>query len=68
MKISMYEASIPTFLHTLRALKAILEKGVTHAETRKYEPTLLATTRLAPDTPQKSPFARKSENAGANPR
>ena len=49
MKISMYEASIPTFLHTLRALKAILEKGVAHAETKKYEPTLLATTRLAPD-------------------
>jgi hypothetical protein len=49
MKISMYEASIPTFLHTLRALQAILEKGVAHAEARKYEPTLLATTRLAPD-------------------
>jgi uncharacterized protein len=49
MKISMYEASIPTFLHTLNALKAILEKGVAHAEARKYEPALLATTRLAPD-------------------
>lgn len=49
MKISMYEASVPTFLHTLRSLKAILEKGVAHAEARKYEPALLATTRLAPD-------------------
>lgn len=49
MTISMYDASIPTFLHTLRSLKAILEKGVAHAEARKYEPTLLATTRLAPD-------------------
>ena len=43
MKISMYEASIPTFLHTLRSLKALLQKGVAHAESKKYEPALLAT-------------------------
>ena len=49
MKISMYEASIPTFLLTLRNLKAILQKGVAHAEAKKFEPALLATTRLAVD-------------------
>jgi hypothetical protein len=49
MKISMYEASIPTFLHTLRSLKAILEKGIAHAEARKYDPNLLAATRLTVD-------------------
>jgi uncharacterized protein len=49
MKISMYEASIPTFLHTLRSLKAILEKGVAHAEARKFDPNLLAATRLTVD-------------------
>jgi uncharacterized protein len=49
MKISMYEASIPTFLHTLRNLKAILEKGIAHAEARKYDPNLLAATRLTAD-------------------
>ena len=49
MKTSMYEASIPMFLQTLRTLKAILEKGVAHAEARKYDPNLLAATRLAPD-------------------
>jgi hypothetical protein len=49
MKISMYEASIPTFLQTLRNLKAILEKGVAHAEARKFDPNLLAATRLAAD-------------------
>src|SRR4029078_2341857 len=49
MKISMYEASIPTFLHSLRSLKAILQKGVAHAESKKFEPALLATTRLAVD-------------------
>ena len=49
MKISMYEASIPTFLHTLRNLKTFLEKGSAHAEARKYDPNLLAATRLTAD-------------------
>jgi hypothetical protein len=49
MKISMYEASIPTFLHTLRNLKTLLEKGIAHAEARKYDPNLLAATRLTAD-------------------
>jgi hypothetical protein len=49
MKISMYEASIPTFLLTLRNLKAILQKGAAHAESRKYDPNLLAATRLTAD-------------------
>lgn len=49
MKISMYEASIPTFLQTLRNLKTFLEKGAAHAETRKYDPNLLAATRLTAD-------------------
>jgi hypothetical protein len=49
MKISMYEASIPTFLHTLRNLKTFLEKGIAHAEGRKYDPNLLAATRLTAD-------------------
>jgi uncharacterized protein len=49
MKISMYEASIPTFLHTLRNLKTFLEKGTAHAEARKYDPNLLAATRLTAD-------------------
>ena len=33
----------------LRNLKAILQKGVAHAESKKFEPALLATTRLAVD-------------------
>jgi hypothetical protein len=45
----MYEASIPTFLHTLRSLKAILEKGAAHAEAKKFDPGVLATSRLFPD-------------------
>ena len=49
MKMSMYEASIPTFLHTLRNLKTFLEKGTAHAEARKFDPNLLAATRLTAD-------------------
>lgn len=49
MNISMYEASIPTFVHTLKSLKAILEKGAAHAEAKKFDPAVLAASRLFPD-------------------
>jgi hypothetical protein len=49
MNISMYEASIPTFLQTLRSLRAILEKGAAYAEARKFDPNVLAASRLYPD-------------------
>ena len=49
MKISMYEASIPMFLQTLRNLKIFLEKGIAQAETKKYDPNLLAAARLTVD-------------------
>jgi hypothetical protein len=49
MSLSLYDASIPTFLHSLRALKAILEKAVAHAEARKFDPNVFAASRLYPD-------------------
>ena len=49
MSLSLFDASIPTFLHTLRSLQNILEKGVAHAEARKFDPNVLATLRLYPD-------------------
>ncbi len=49
MSLSLYDASIPTFLHSLRALKTILEKAVAHAEGRKFDPNVFVTTRLYPD-------------------
>jgi hypothetical protein len=49
MKMSMYEASIPMFLHTLRSLRAILEKGAAHAEAKKIDPLVLTSSRLFPD-------------------
>jgi uncharacterized protein len=49
MNMSMYEASVPTFLHTLKSLKTILEKGLAHAEAKKFDPNVLAASRLFPD-------------------
>lgn len=49
MTISMYEASIPAFIHILGSLKAILQKGAAHAEARKFEPSVLTSSRLFPD-------------------
>lgn len=49
MSLSLYDVSIPTFLHTLRSLKAILEKAMAHAETRKFDCNNFASMRLYPD-------------------
>jgi hypothetical protein len=49
MKISMYEASIPMFIHTLQSLRAILEKAAAHAEAKKFDSSVLANSRLFPD-------------------
>jgi hypothetical protein len=49
MKLSMYEASIPLFLHTLENLKSILQKGAAHAEAKKFDASNLVNARLAPD-------------------
>lgn len=49
MTISMYEASIPVFIHSLASLKSILEKGAAHAEARKIDPAVLVQGRLFPD-------------------
>jgi len=49
MHISMYEASIPLFVHSLRNLRAILEKGAAHAEAKRFDSSVLANSRLFPD-------------------
>jgi len=49
MKLSMYEASVPLFLHTLENLKTLLQKGAAHAEAKKFDPNVLVNSRLAPD-------------------
>lgn len=60
MSLSLYDASIPTFVHSLRALKAILEKAVAHAEARKFDPNVFVSSRLYPDM---LPFNRQIQIA-----
>jgi hypothetical protein len=49
MKISMYQASVPAFVHALSNLVVILEKGAAHAEAKKIDPSVLVGARLFPD-------------------
>jgi hypothetical protein len=49
MKISMYQASVPVFVHVLNNLASILEKGAAYAEAKKIDPAVLASARLFPD-------------------
>lgn len=49
MTISMYQASVPVFIHTLQQLHAILEKAEAYAAAKKIDPAVLVNARLAPD-------------------
>jgi hypothetical protein len=49
MAMSMYAASVPLFQHMLRNLVHILDKGEANAQARKFDPSVLAAARLAPD-------------------
>ncbi len=60
MKISMYQASVPTFIRMLNNLTAILEKAAAHAEARKIDPAVLVNSRLYPDM---LPLARQIQIA-----
>lgn len=60
MTISMYEASIPTFIHSLGALKAILQKSAEYAQARKFDSLVLVNSRLFPDM---LPLARQVQIA-----
>ena len=49
MSLSLYQASIPVFLHMLDNLAAILDKAQQHAHDHKIDPQVLLNARLAPD-------------------
>jgi uncharacterized protein len=49
MTLSMYQASVPSFQRTLKALDAVLDKAVANAAERKIDPAVLVNARLAPD-------------------
>jgi len=49
MPISMYQASAPRFVNTLKNLSAILDKAQAYAEAKKVQPSVLLNCRLYPD-------------------
>lgn len=49
MKLSMYQASVPVFIHMLENLTAFLKKGEVYAEAKNFAPEVLIHSRLAPD-------------------
>ena len=49
MSISMYQASVPVFLHGLGTLTHILRKGEAHAQETGADPASYVEGRLAPD-------------------
>ena len=60
MAISMASASLPIFRTMLGNLSHFLDKGLAHAQTRKFDPQVLASYRLAPDM---LPFTRQIQIA-----
>jgi uncharacterized protein len=49
MSISMFDFSIPVLIRGLTNLSAILDKGAAHAEAKKFDSAVLASSRLFPD-------------------
>ncbi len=49
MSITMYQASIPSFVRMLNNLSIILDKAAAHAEAKKIDPAIFVNARLAPD-------------------
>ncbi len=60
MTISMHSASTPVFLKMLRNLGLWLDAAEAHAAAKKFDPSVLLTTRLAPDM---LPFTRQIQIA-----
>ncbi len=56
MTLSMSSASLPVFQQMLGNLKHFLDKGLAHAQARKFDPQVLVAARLAPDM---LPFSRQ---------
>jgi hypothetical protein len=56
MSMSMYQASVPGFLRTLRAISGVIDKAVAHCREKRIDAAALVDARLAPDM---LPFARQ---------
>lgn len=60
MNISMYQASAPRFVNTLKNLSAILDTAQAHADAGKIDPKVLTAARLYPDM---FPMSRQVQSA-----
>lgn len=49
MTISMYNSSVPVFIHNLNNLSTILQIAAQHCEAKKIDPSVLINARLFPD-------------------
>jgi uncharacterized protein len=49
MSISLYQISIPALTRGLTNLSALLDKAAAHAAAKKFDPSVLAQSRLYPD-------------------
>lgn len=49
MAISMYQASVPVFIRSLKSLSSILRKAAAHAGKQGFDSKVLAASRLYPD-------------------
>ena len=49
MAISMYHASVPTFVQLLGGLKGVLQKAEEHVTAQKWDPAYILNLRLYPD-------------------
>ena len=49
MSVSLSKASVGTFIQSLDALGAVLDKAAAYAAAKKIDPAVLAATRLYPD-------------------
>lgn len=49
MTISLYTASVPALIHSLKALAAVLDKAEAHATALRIDPNALLHARLYPD-------------------
>src|SRR5580704_13153430 len=61
MPLSMYQASVPVFVRMLGNLSKILDKAAAFVETKKIDPSVLISARLAPDM---FPLSRQVQIAG----
>jgi hypothetical protein len=49
MSLSIHDAAVPVFVRAMQSLSGVIEKGRLHAESEKWDPAVVLSTRLYPD-------------------